>query len=310
MAEQSIPALDPIPIEARRKRIPASALAQVVGTTFLWGFTPTLVKLILPVFDPFAIAFLRYLIATIFLLGVLRARGKPWRWPKVSSGLLLLGGLGAAFNYFFQLVGLKYTTASASSFIIQGEAVALLFIAWLFLGERWTRLKAWGSLVCTVGVLIVGWNGVSWGEIFNSSMLAGNVLTFFGGVSWAVYAACQKVVSRSTDALQTLAVFFLLATLITGLVWPFMGTWPHQVTPTALLGILLLGTCCTGLGYLLLAQAMRTMDAGTTGMWTTPLPVFASIIAYFALGEKPSLYTWAGGSLVLAGLLILSREEV
>jgi drug/metabolite transporter (DMT)-like permease len=70
-----------------------------------------------------------------------------------------------------------------------------------------------------------------------------------------------------------------------------------------------MGVFGTGLSYLLLVLALQKMDAGTAGMWTTPLPLVSSILAYTLLHERPSIYTGVGGALVLAGLLSLSKHE-
>ncbi len=285
------------------------AILQALGTTFLWSITPTLVKLTLPHFDPFAIAFLRYALATTFLLGMLAARGDPWRPPRGVGGLLALGGLGAAFNYFFQIQGLRYTTASASSFIIQWEGVALLLIGWAVLGERWTRAKAWGSLVCSVGVFLVGWNGEPWAALFNSSTALGNGMVFLAGLSWSVYAACQKAITGRVHPLHALTTFFMVASVFTGAAWIGLGAWPHAFPLWPTLGVVFMGVMGTGFSYVLLALALRHMDAGTAGMWTTPLPVLSAVIAWWVLHERPSVWTWTGGALTLIGLLILSREE-
>ncbi|MBW3624258.1 MAG: DMT family transporter [Armatimonadetes bacterium] len=286
-----------------------TAILQASGTTLLWGTIPVAVKLVLPSFDPYAIAFLRYALGTLALLIWFRSQGKAWTWPRVSMGVMLVGGVASALNYIFYNLGLSYTTASAASFIIQGEAVVLLLLAWVFLDEGWSGFKAVGSIVCTVGMLIVGWNGHPLHEVFHSSKLLGNLLVFLAGTSWAVYAVCQKRALRQAESLQALIAFFLLASVLTGVAWAVAGTWPHDFTPVTVGGMLYMGILGTGLSYLLLTQAMRHMDASTAGMWTTPMPIVTAAMAFLLIGERPSFYTWVGGALVLAGLLILAREE-
>lgn len=291
---------------SRARRI---AIAQISGTTFLWGTIPVGVKLALPSFDPYAISFLRYALSVLFLLGVLAVQRKRWSWPQAPKGILLAGGVASAANYLFYNVGLTKTTASAAAFIIQGESAVLALLAWLVLRERWTAAKAWGITLCTLGVCIVGWGGQPWAKLFNSQTFLGNLMVFCAGVSWAIYAVCQKAVAPHADPLSSLLAFLGLSALFTGLFWAAHWTPPHHLTPVSVADMIYMGLFGTGLSYWLLALALQNMDAGTAGMWTTPLPLVSAILAYSLLHERPSVYTGAGGAFVLAGLLMLSKHE-
>ena len=107
----------------------------MLGVVALWSFVPTLVKLLLPVFDPMTITFLRTaqgLAVTLALLYVGGGRLRTITWSRWH----LVGGLGMSLNYSLYAVSLSYTTASAGVLIVQVQYVTLAALAAFVLHER------------------------------------------------------------------------------------------------------------------------------------------------------------------------------
>ena len=110
-------------------------IACMLGVVALWSVVPVLVKLLIPVFDPFTIAFLRLSQAAAVVLVVFFVRGHSLRDIRLC-GWHLIGGLGIGLNYSMFALSLSYTTASAGVLIVQVQYVTLVVLATLVLHER------------------------------------------------------------------------------------------------------------------------------------------------------------------------------
>lgn len=105
----------------------------LLGITAIWGgSTFPAMKVSLDYLPP--ILFLAYRFGVASLLMLLLFRSRILRRETLREGFLL--GLTLFFGHGFQIVGLKYTTASNSAFITSLYVVFTPFIAYLLLGEK------------------------------------------------------------------------------------------------------------------------------------------------------------------------------
>ena len=121
----------------------------MLGVVALWSFVPTLVKLLLPVFEPMTNTLLRTeqgLAVTLALLYVGGDRLRAITWSRWH----LVGGLGMSLNYSLYAVSLSYTTASAGVLIVQVQYVTLAALAAFVLHERlgWGKIASMGVVLC------------------------------------------------------------------------------------------------------------------------------------------------------------------
>jgi drug/metabolite transporter (DMT)-like permease len=62
-------------------------------------------------------------------------------------------------------------------------------------------------------------------------------------------------------------------------------------------------------GHGLVNRSLRVVPAPTVGLFLVGEPVGATILAYLTLREVPGAWTMAGGTVVLAALVLLARAE-
>ncbi|HEY3284519.1 MAG TPA: DMT family transporter [Armatimonadota bacterium] len=285
-----------------------SAAAHVFGTVLLWSFVPVVVKQLQPY--NLGISLGRFVFAVLALAGIQALRGRRLFAFQGSRGVLLLGGVAMAGNYCFFNVGLRYTTASAANLVVQVEVVALVLLARWVLGERWTRAKALGIVVCMSGVLLVAWDGRPLHTLLRAQDLPGNALVFLAGCCWGVYAVCQRLLARTNSTLESLTALFLVSMAVTAAVVAVLGTGGDRPMPAIiLLWCAVLGVFGTAASYVLLSRGIALSDATTAAMMTTSLPLFTATEAHLVLGESVSRWTFLGGSIIVSGLLLVAHEE-
>ena len=65
-----------------------------------------------------------------------------------------------------------------------------------------------------------------------------------------------------------------------------------------------MGLFCTAFAFLTQTVAQKHLDSAKVAIILATEPVFASIVAYFLLGEKLSVYGMFGGLLIIISLIV------
>ena len=89
-----------------------------------------------------------------------------------------------------------------------------------------------------------------------------------------------------------------------GFIWE-AGTWSLGVW----LGILYLAIINTGLSQLMFMYALRDVSSAQAVSYTYLQPAMTALMAMVALGEQPSLLTFACGAVILAGIYLVNRPR-
>jgi len=81
----------------------------------------------------------------------------------------------------------------------------------------------------------------------------------------------------------------------------------QQVSWRAWASILYMAAFSSVAGYLILYWVLRWMPASRVGMFVYAQPVMATVLGIVLLHEAPGAALYAGGALVLAGVLVSER---
>ncbi len=148
------------------------------STAFFWGGTFIAGKIIAENVGPFSAAFLRFMVASTFLLVM------TWkfegRFPKIKRGqvipLILLGMTGIfSYNVFF-FKGLKLIDAGRASLIIANNPIFITLLSAYFFKEKLNRIKIAGTIISVTGAIIVISRG-NLTEILNGGLGWGEFLS-------------------------------------------------------------------------------------------------------------------------------------
>lgn len=267
-------------LEASR---PAS-LFLLVLTAILWSIGGLFIKLI--EWNPLAIAGTRSLIAALIILAVVRRPRLPRTFAQIA------GIVAYAATVIMFVLANKLTTA-ANAILLQYTApiyVALLG-AW-FLKERVGKAD-WLTIFLVLGGMLLFFV-----DDLEEGGLAGNIIALFCGVSFAVSIVCLRS-QKSASPLET--VFWGNAlTAVIGL--PFMSSPPQD--GKSWLGLLLLGVFQLGLSYILYTIAIKKVSALEGILIPVIEPIMNPVLVFLALGERPGIWSLAGGSIVVVSITI------
>jgi drug/metabolite transporter (DMT)-like permease len=274
----------------------------------VWGSAYVVTKWVVLEVPPLLFAFLRFAVASTILVALARSRGGPRSLEPLPLGTLALMGLsGVTLFYIGFNVALVYTTVTEGALIQGAIPAATAGLAMVCLGERLSRTRAVGIAVSILGVALIL---LTVGEATQArDPLLGNLWMLLTVVSWAVYTVLGRSL-RAALPLTVTAYSTLLGTL--GLAaaagFELAGHPPPAVSWSSWLAALYLGAGPSALAYLLWNQALRHLDAGQAANFLNLIPVVGVASAALFLGEIPTPGQLVGGSLVVGGVWLSSRD--
>ena len=282
-------------------------------TAIFWGGTFIAGRVVAKGVGPFSAAFLRFAIASIFLVAVTYKVEK--RLPPVRKGqvipLILLGMTGVfSYNVFF-FKGLKIIHAGRASVIIASNPVFIaLFASYLF-KEKLNLIKFAGIVISVTGAIIVIARGNPI-EIMKGNVGIGEFYVFCCVMSWVAYSLIGKAVMKDFSALVSVSYSSVVGAVCLSIPAYLEGIVPHFSHYTAMewFGIFYLGFFGTVLGFVWYYEGIRTIGATEASQFINFVPISAVLLAFFLLAEPITSSLVIGTLMVCAGVYLTNSTSV
>jgi drug/metabolite transporter (DMT)-like permease len=254
---------------------------------------------------------------------LLLVAARTGRLHRTGAGRALAqGAVLPGLSFLLGDLGLARTTATSGALLLSVETIATVLLAALFLKERIGRVAAAALGLGTAGTALValyapeaGSTGAAGSEMVGNLLVLASVIGGAGYVVWSrrtAQPAEDGAEDGSANSIGRTAWQFLGATVA---VLPFvLGSWwtggsriataePHQLIAAA--AVLL-----CGLGALLAFNiGIDAVSASRAGLLFTLQPLAGAVTAVVVLGEPLVAGQAVGGALVLACLILLTRER-
>lgn len=279
-------------------------LALIVANT-IWGAASPIFKLSLQNIPPFTLAFLRFFIAAVILLPILRGAIRLKLTSRRDFLLLLTNALlGITVNIIFFFLGLRLTLALNAPVIASAAPIITLFVAILFLREpfRWKRFL--GMLLGTIGILVIifepllaqGFDGSVVGNLFL-------LLATFGAVGGTVTG--RELLKKYPPLTHTFWTFAIgTASFLPLAVYEYVQ---NPLLYAALdwrgyLGIIFGGFLSSAAAYSLFNWGLSKISATDTAMFTYIDPVAGGVLSVLILKEPITGLFLLGAALIFVGI--------
>jgi drug/metabolite transporter (DMT)-like permease len=229
------------------------------------------------------------------------------RWSVAWMGIL---GFGAAFALSHW--GIARSTATNAALLIIVEPVSLVLLSPLILGERLDRRGSVGAVLALVGVLLVVVNGIPGITRELAPYWRGDLLLVLSGLAYASYTLLGRAVLTRHPALPITARSIVWGTVsllpLAGAEWQ-QGLRPVW-SPSAVAGTLYLAVVITALAYLLWNYALERVEAPRAAVFLCVQPIVGALLGAALLGEPVTVFTTAGGILIVAGVILAAGQPV
>ena len=282
---------------------PRAAEAALVWNTVIWGATFVLVKVALHGISPILFLALRFSLATIALLALFRGFGRGLlTWGDAGRGALV--GVFLFGGYFFQTLGLQYTTAPKSAFITGLTSVMVPLLAALVYRSKPQVSEVAGVLVATAGLGVMTLEGAA------GSIGRGDLLTLCCTLAFAAHIVTLGHFSErmSYELLSVMQVG--AAAAMAWLLFRWTETPRLEWRPVVVYAILVTGLLATASAFTIQAWAQQYTSATRTALIYMLEPVIAWMTSFLIVGEGLSGRAAAGAALILSGVILAEMKPL
>ena len=262
--------------------------------TLIWGVSFVVVKGALTSSTPLAFTAVRFAIAGL-VLGPFAHLRTPFTRAELRAGALL--GTLLAIGFAAQAVGLVYTTASRSAFIVSSSSVLAPLVALVALGERVRRWVIPAFALAAAGMYLVTAPAAG-------GLNRGDLWTLATAITFGAQIAAVTSLAPRFDPVRLV----WMETIVTagGVALAAVVLEPVSLRWTPALGAALLysAVLATALALVWQTRAQRHMSSARAALIFCLEPIFAAGAAWVWLGERLSGPQYVGGALIIAGMLV------
>jgi len=278
--------------------------------SLVWAGSFVAVRLAVKEISPVYLGFLRFLVATPFMVLILLLSKKETRLPaKELLSLSVLGLTGVTLLYIFQFIGIEYTTASTSAVLINTNVIFIVLLSATFLKEKFPLRKSAGIALSFAGVLVVIFAQMTNESIaFSNVFLIGCIFIILSAFCWAIYSIVGKKLLDKYDPFTVTTYAFVLGTIFfLPIVLPDITDVIQGVSFNGWMAILYLALICSVFGYVAWYYALSRIEAGRAAVFLNLIPLFSIAISFFT-GEIPTFIFLMGAILIIYGVYLTQKS--
>lgn len=224
-----------------------------------------------------------------------------WRYPgrfaaafRNAGPASVVGGLGLMGAFAGSIVAIERTSVANAMFLLAATPFLAAFLGRLILKER-VRTVTWIAMAFAfLGVAVMVTNGVSLGR------LSGNVAGLVAALGFATFVISLRW-GHLTDMLPLNVLGGVFGVVVGLAMSGWTGVGLDVSLHDALLG-LAMGVFQLGLALVLITLGSRTVPAAQLSLFGMTEVVLAPLWVWIFLGEQASLYTLAGGTILLLAI--------
>ncbi len=274
----------------------------LLSVTFFWGVTFPVVKVALEYIGPGPFLALRFLAATIMLAFFVR-RGKGFLAPSnIKHGMV--AGFLLFIGYYFQTVGLEYTSAAASGIITGAYVVILPLMSYLYLKTKVSRMDLFASIIAFGGLILM-----SLGSMSNLGTELGDLLTLICAVGYAVQIAYVSKHSRNINS-STFTFYQIAAvTIFSTISIPFTPGGLGTINLYVVFAIIFTAIFGSVFGYYVSTVALIYVEPTAAGIIFVAEPIFAALAAVILAHEHLGIYVILGGAVMIMAMFLTSLDK-
>jgi drug/metabolite transporter (DMT)-like permease len=265
----------------------------------IWGGSFLLMKLGAAEFGPFAMAFLRVLLASLFLLPLLVWRGQVAALRQHLKPILLVGALNSGVPFVLFGFSVLHISTGLSSILNATTPLWGAVVAWVWLRDKPTPLRILGLVIGFAGVAALAWDKATFKAGAASPGMA--VLACLAAtLCYGVAASFTKKYLTGVPPLASATGSQIGAGML--LLLPAATHMPqHAPTAAAWIAIILLAFFCTAVAYVLYFRIIERAGPARAVAVTFLIPVFGVAYGGLFLNEVITTTMVIFGAVIVLG---------
>jgi|LakMenEpi03Aug12_release.lakeMendotaPanAssembly.Ray.scaffolds.fasta_scaffold87355_2 drug/metabolite transporter (DMT)-like permease len=284
----------------------------VLSANIIFALNFSVVKSVTPdPIGPFGLNVARALVTT-FLFWTL------WPLEKVSPlpdardvpRLILCALTGVVLNQLLFIKGLSMTHSTHASLLVLSTPIVITAVAFIFLGEQVTWLRALGLLMGVTGAGLLILEGGRSKE--GSDVVTGNILVLLNAIFYSFYFVLVKPLMGRYTPFQIIRWMFTLGSLViipAGWREFTQADW-SSFTSAQWWGVAFVVLGATFLAYLFNIHGLSRLNASAVGSYIYLQPLIASLVAALFLDESFTPLKFLSALLIFAGVFLVNRRQL
>ena len=308
------------------------AYVLLILTMIIWGGTWPIGRWLVSkevggeTIPPFMIAVIRYFLAIICFLIILRFKEGTVNWQFAKENwkfLTVMGLLSVTIYQTGYLIGEIFTAASDASIMVSTNAIWVVILSSIFLKtEFFSWKKIIGTLMAFVAVIIVvGFSP----NVDVSNRMLGDILILVAAFAYATYTVTSRHFMNKTNdnselfnpsslLIITWVSFFgfLITTPIALIISPeFLNPLQYlSIPPRIWIGILYLAFLSTVGAYTFYLEGVKRLNASRAAIFQTLVPLFGVILSALFLQEQFDVFIYPFSLLlVILGVILVNLKK-
>lgn len=273
-----------------------------IFTVTVWGVTLISTKILIHNgLTPAEIMLYRFLIAYAVLWLFYPHTPKVTNW-KDELLFLAAGFFGGTVYFLTENTAVSITNTSNVALIVTTAPLLTALIANFTLkSEPLRQNTVLGSFIALGGVFLIVFNG----NFILELNPAGDLLSFFSALSWALYSILIKKAGPEYPVLLTTRRVFFYS-ILTLLPWFYHEPlhWETKIFFKAevILNLLFLSVIASSLCFVLWNKIIKNIGAVRTNNYIYFISIVTMFVSWLVLDEKITIYAITGAVLILSGV--------
>ena len=298
---------------AKRRHIDAGSdaagYAAGILTWLIAGSVFIAVKLGVTEMPPWTFCCWRALISALILVPLVSGHYRDMlnllrrRWWEAA----FIGAIGLGLSQGITFTALSLTSAVNVGIVFALAPMATMLLARLVLGEPMSGWQGVGLAVAFAGIVVICVHG-SFAMLLGLNVGLGDVVALGAVFCFAGYTVLLKRAKFDLPTLPLLVILLAAGSLaaLPFSLWEIAHGKHEHLARTGYLALLYTGVIGGAFMYFLYNWSVGVLGAARAGTLVYSQMLFATFFAWLILGERIEWYHWLGGSLVIAGVLLVT----
>ncbi len=270
---------------------------------FFWGSNYIIVKIAYLYDNSATILLLRVVYAFLFSAILFHKHIKIPHNLRENLKLFIFGNLNITGFFTLWFFAETYVSASLTSIIIYSYPIISTLFAYLFIGEKFGKLKFSGIIIGFTGIIIIFLKDITFSNYIYLIML------LFGAISWAGGTVFYRKYLTGYDPANTNTIQLLYALPVVLIISFFFGGFNIKILNINLnLAMIYMGLLGTAIAYFIFLLLYKKYKVASISAYFFTVPIISVILSIFILNETINVYTIIGLVVVGTGIFISGKS--
>lgn len=227
---------------------------------------------------------------------------------KSARSACLLAGFLFTLEYFFMAEGLRFTNASRIVVMVYTAPAFAPLGLHIFVPSERLHARQWGGLLLAFAGIVIAFfdNNISSEKI--SSILYGDILGLFSGISWGATTVLIRMKLSDTPAIQTTFSQLIIWFFILFPLYLLSGKYSFDFSTTVIFSLLFQIIMVCILAICLWFWMLTVYPASQLGVLLFLTPIFGVLFGMILLDEQLTTQFIAGTICIILGIIFVQYK--